>query len=70
MGVALGNKLERRPHLHNPKQPLAFIRRVQLILIPSQQSQRRAQHVRYPTDATIVGRVTAVAMTLIEAQFE
>lgn len=40
----------------------------QLILIPSQQSQRRAQHVRYPTDATIVGRVTAVAMTLIEAQ--
>jgi transcriptional regulator with XRE-family HTH domain len=40
----------------------------QLILIPSQQSQRRAQHVRYPTDATIVGRVTAVAMTLIEAE--
>lgn len=40
----------------------------QLILIPSQQSQRRAQHVRYPIDATIVGRVTAVAMTLIEAQ--
>jgi hypothetical protein len=42
----------------------------QLILIPSQQSQRRTQHVRYPTDATIIGRVTAVAMTLIEAQSE
>lgn len=42
----------------------------QLILIPSQQSQRRAQPVRYPMDATIIGRVTAVAMTLIEAQSE
>lgn len=42
----------------------------QLILIPSQQSQRRAQHARYPIDATIVGRVTAVAMTLIEGQSE
>ena len=42
----------------------------QLILIASQQSQRRAQHVRYPTDATIIGRVTGVAMTLLEAQSE
>jgi len=37
-----------------------------LILIPSQQSRRRAQHVRYPGDATIVGRVTGVAMDLVE----
>lgn len=42
----------------------------QLILIASQQSQQRAQHVRYPIDATIIGRVTGVAMTLIEAQPE
>ncbi len=38
-----------------------------LILIPTQQSKRRAQELRYPTDATIVGRVTAVTMTLVEA---
>jgi hypothetical protein len=42
----------------------------QMILIASQQSQLRAQHVRYPMDATIIGRVTGVAMTLIEAQSE
>jgi transcriptional regulator with XRE-family HTH domain len=43
----------------------------QLILIASQQSQRRrVQHVRYPIDATIIGRVTGVAMTLIESQTE
>jgi transcriptional regulator with XRE-family HTH domain len=40
----------------------------QLILIPSQQSKRRALHVRYPADATIVGRVTAIAMSLVEGQ--
>jgi transcriptional regulator with XRE-family HTH domain len=40
----------------------------QLILIPSQQSQRRAQDLRYPTDATVIGRVTAVAMSIVEAQ--
>jgi len=42
----------------------------QLILIASQQSQLRAQHITYPMDATIIGRVTGVAMTLIEAQSE
>jgi transcriptional regulator with XRE-family HTH domain len=40
-----------------------------LILIPSQQSQRRAQHVRYPVDATIVGRVTGVTMSIVDAQY-
>jgi hypothetical protein len=40
----------------------------QLILIPSQQSKRRAQHVRYPADATIIGRVTAIAMSIVEGQ--
>jgi transcriptional regulator with XRE-family HTH domain len=40
----------------------------QLILSPSQQSQRRAQQLRYPGDATIIGRVTAVAMSIVEAQ--
>jgi hypothetical protein len=40
----------------------------QLILVPSQQSKRRAQDVRYPADATIVGRVTAIAMSIVEGQ--
>jgi hypothetical protein len=40
----------------------------QLILIPSQQSKRHAQHVRYPADATIIGRVTAIAMSIVEGQ--
>ena len=38
-----------------------------LILISSQQSKRRAQELRYPAEATIVGRVTGVAQDLIEA---
>jgi len=37
-----------------------------LILIPTQQSKRRAQHVRYPADATIIGRVTGVTIDLVE----
>ena len=38
-----------------------------LILIPSQQSKRlRAQHVRYPAEATIIGRVTGVTQDLVE----
>jgi hypothetical protein len=37
-----------------------------LILIPSHESKRRAQHVRYPAEATIVGRVTGVSMDLVE----
>lgn len=40
----------------------------QLILVPTPQSQGRARHLRYPGDATIVGRVTAVAMRLAEAR--
>ncbi len=39
-----------------------------LILIPSQQSNRRTQHVRYPVDATIVGRVTGIAMDIVEPE--
>jgi len=41
-----------------------------LILIPSHESKRRAQHVRYPAEATIVGRVTGVSMDLIEPENE
>jgi hypothetical protein len=37
-----------------------------LILIPTRQSKRRAQHVRYPAEATIIGRVTGVTMDLVE----
>jgi hypothetical protein len=37
-----------------------------LILISSQQSRRRAQEVRYPAEATIVGRVTGVSQDLVE----
>ena len=37
-----------------------------LILITTQQSKRRAQHLRYPADATIIGRVMAVTMMLVE----
>jgi hypothetical protein len=37
-----------------------------LILIPSRESKRRAQHVRYPAEATIVGRVTGVSMDLVK----
>jgi hypothetical protein len=36
-----------------------------LILIPTQQSKRRSQQVRYPAEATIVGRVTGVSMDLV-----
>lgn len=39
-----------------------------LILIPSQQSNRRAQQVRYPVDATIIGRVTGIAMDIVEPE--
>src|SRR5579864_83742 len=37
-----------------------------LILIPTRQSKRRAQYVRYPAEATIIGRVTGVTMDLVE----
>jgi transcriptional regulator with XRE-family HTH domain len=37
-----------------------------LILIPTQQSKRRSQQVRYPAEATIIGRVTDVSMDLVE----
>jgi transcriptional regulator with XRE-family HTH domain len=38
-----------------------------LILVPTPQSRGQAKHIRYPSDATIVGRVTAVAMRITEA---
>jgi hypothetical protein len=37
-----------------------------LILVPSQQSKQRRQHVRYPAEATIVGRVTTVTQDIVE----
>ena len=37
-----------------------------LILVPSQQSKRRAQQVRYPAEATIVGRVTGITQDIVE----
>ena len=40
----------------------------QLILVPSAQPRRHARHMRYPGDATIVGRVTAGAMLIAEAR--
>ena len=40
----------------------------QLILVPTPQSRGQARHIRYPHDATIVGRVTAVAMRIAEAR--
>lgn len=38
----------------------------QLILVPTSQSHGHARHIRYPGDATIVGRVTGVAMRIAE----
>jgi len=38
-----------------------------LILVPSHESGRQARHVRYPNDATVVGRVTALSMRIAEA---
>jgi hypothetical protein len=38
----------------------------QLILVPTAQSRGRARHVRYPADATILGRVTAVTMRIAD----
>jgi len=40
----------------------------QLILIPTPHTRARARHVRYPTDADIVGRVTAVTMSIAEVR--
>jgi len=39
-----------------------------LILIPSQQSNRRTLHLRYPADATIVGRVTGISMDIVDPE--
>src|SRR5580704_12278879 len=33
--------------------------------IPTQQSKRRSQQVRYPAEATIIGRVTGVSVDLV-----
>jgi transcriptional regulator with XRE-family HTH domain len=40
----------------------------QLFLIPSSQSGQHIRSVRYPMDAEIVGRVTAVVMPMVERQ--
>lgn len=40
----------------------------QLFLIPGPQSGQQIRRVRYPTDAEIVGRVTAIVMPLAERQ--
>jgi hypothetical protein len=37
-----------------------------LILVPSQHSKRKTQHLRYPAEATIVGRVTAITQDIVE----
>jgi hypothetical protein len=39
----------------------------QLILLPCPQSRGQIRQVRYPADADIVGRVTAVTMSIAEA---
>jgi hypothetical protein len=39
----------------------------QLLLIPCPQSRGQIRHVRYPTEADIVGRVTAVTMRIAES---
>ena len=39
-----------------------------LILVPSHQSKRHTQPVRYPTDTTIVGRVTGISMDIVEPE--
>ena len=38
----------------------------QLILIPSPQSRLPARHLRYPADASVLGRVTGVTMRIAE----
>jgi hypothetical protein len=40
----------------------------QLVLLPSAQSGKKARRVRYPQDADIVGRVTAVTMCIAEVR--
>ena len=40
----------------------------QLILVPTAQSRGHTRHVRYPGDATIVGRVTAITMRIAEVR--
>ncbi len=40
----------------------------QLILIPTPQSRGRARHVRYPEEADVLGRVTAVSMCIAEVR--
>jgi hypothetical protein len=38
----------------------------QLVLLPSAQSGKQSTHVRYPRDADILGRVTAVTLRIAE----
>lgn len=42
----------------------------QLVLLPTPQSGERSRHVRYPVDAGILGRVTAVTMRIVDAHSE
>jgi transcriptional regulator with XRE-family HTH domain len=42
----------------------------QLVLLPSPHSGQQASHVRFPGDADIVGRVTAVTMRIAEPQLD
>lgn len=37
-----------------------------LILVPSQQSKRTAQQMRYRAEATIIGRVTGITQDIVE----
>ena len=39
-----------------------------LILVPTAHSHGHVRHIQYPSDATIVGRVTGVAMRIAEAR--
>jgi len=39
-----------------------------LILVPSQQSKRHSQPLRYPTEATIVGKATAISMDIVDPE--
>ena len=44
------------------------LQRGQLILIPTPQSREHSKHVRYPGDADILGRVTAVTMRIADTR--
>lgn len=43
-------------------------RESRLLLVPSPQSRSRVREVRFPNDAEIIGRVTAISMRIADAQ--